>query len=269
MDPAYRFLKNTALFLATVLAIAAPGRAQSQLLVSSPTVALNENQARSIQVTALGTAVLTYNVSGAPFLSNAFSANNFTTPDARARASGRGEAPPTAVWRLATRNRRRYGGYLVHAGICVMAIAIAISATMGIQATATLRPGEEMTLGPYRLRHERLVIEPLASDARVRETRAELMISGPQSGALTTALRDYPSSTTPIATPAVRSSFGEDLYVTLIAYDPDTGAATLRVFVNPLVGWIWLGGAIVALGAIFAAWPERHRRAAVVAAAGA
>ncbi len=150
---------------------------------------------------------------------------------ARARASGRGEAPPTAAWRLATRNRRRYGGYLVHAGICVMAIAIAVSATMGIEATATLRPGEEMTLGPYRLRHERLVIEPLASDARVRETRAELMISGPQSGALSTALRDYPSSTTPIATPAVRSSFGEDLYVTLIAYDPDHGrgdAARLR-----------------------------------------
>ncbi len=188
---------------------------------------------------------------------------------ARARASGRGEAPPTAAWRLATRNRRRYGGYLVHAGICVMAIAIAVSATMGIEATATLRPGDEMTVGPYRLRHERLVIEPLASDPRVRETRAELMISGPQPGALTTALRDYPSSTTPIATPAVRSSFGEDLYVTLIAYDPDTGSATLRVFVNPLVGWIWLGGAIVALGAVFAAWPERRRRAVVAAAAGA
>ena len=188
---------------------------------------------------------------------------------ARARASGRGEAPPTAVWRLTTRNRRRYGGYLVHAGILRHGDRHRDLGHLGIQATATLRPGEEMTLGPYRLRHERLVIEPLASDARVRETRAELMISGPQSGSLTTALRDYPSSTTPIATPAVRSSFGEDLYVTLIAYNPDTGSATLRVFVNPLVGWIWLGGAIVALGAVFAAWPERRRRAAMVAAAGA
>ena len=82
-------------------------------------------------------------------------------------------------------------------------------------------------------------------------------------------MRDYPSSTTPIATPAVRSSIGEDLYVTLIAYDPETGSATLRVFVNPLVGWIWLGGAIVALVAVFAVWPERRRRAALVAVAGA
>jgi cytochrome c-type biogenesis protein CcmF len=149
-----------------------------------------------------------------------------------------------------------------------MAIAIAVSATMGIQATATLRPGDEMTVGPYRLRHQRLVIEPLASDARVRETRAEIVVTGPQSGPLTTALRDYPSSTTPIATPAVRTSIGEDLYVTLLGYNPETGAATLRVFVNPLVGWIWLGGAIVALGAAFAAWPERRRRAVLPAAAG-
>ena len=140
-----------------------------------------------------------------------------------------------------------------------MAIAIAVSATLGSEATATLRPGEELVLGPYRLRHERLVVEPLASDARVRETRAELTLSGPQSGPVATALRDYPSSTTPIATPVVRSSLGEDLYVTLLGYDPATEAVTVHVFINPLVGWIWLGGGIVALGAIFAIWPERRR----------
>jgi cytochrome c-type biogenesis protein CcmF len=166
-----------------------------------------------------------------------------------------------------THNRRRYGGYLVHAGICIMAVAIAISATLGTDVTATLSPGEEMTIGAYRLRHERLVVEPLSDDARVRETRAELTLSGPQSGAVTTALRDYPSSTTPIATPSVRSSLGEDLYVTLLAYDPDDESATLHVFVNPMVGWIWLGGAIVAAGAIFAVWPERRRRLPASAAA--
>jgi cytochrome c-type biogenesis protein CcmF len=178
---------------------------------------------------------------------------------ARSRGRSRDERLPLATWRLATRNRRRYGGYLVHAGICVMAIAIAVSATLGTETTATLRPGEEMTLGAYRVRHDRLVVEPLPSDARVRETRAELTLSGPQSGGIATALRDYPSSTTPIATPVVRSSLGEDLYVTLLGYDPTTGAATLHVFVNPLVGWIWLGGAIVAFGAVFAIWPERRR----------
>ena len=57
-----------------------------------------------------------------------------------------GESWPRALARLTGRNRRRYGGYLVHAGICVMAIAIAVSATLGSETTATLRPGEELAL---------------------------------------------------------------------------------------------------------------------------
>jgi cytochrome c-type biogenesis protein CcmF len=180
---------------------------------------------------------------------------------ARARSRARGESALVAAIRLATRNRRRYGGYLAHVGICVMAVAIAVSATLGIDRTATLRPGETLSLGAYSLTFERLVTERLADDPRVVETRAELALAGPQSGALRTALRDYPNSSTAIATPAVRSAVGEDLYVTLLAYNPATGSATLRVFVNPLVSWIWVGGAIVALGALFAIWPDRRRLA--------
>ena len=183
-----------------------------------------------------------------------------------ARGSARGEAAPTAAWRLATRNRRRYGGYLVHAGICVMAVAIAVSATLGSESTVTLRPGESASIGAYRVTFDRLVTEPLASDVRVTETRAELTLAGPQSGALRPALRDYPNSTSPIATPAVRTALGEDLYVTLLASDGAAGTVTLHLFVNPLVAWIWLGGAIVALGAVFAAWPDRRRGAAPVPA---
>jgi cytochrome c-type biogenesis protein CcmF len=122
-----------------------------------------------------------------------------------------------------------------------------------------------VSLGSYSLTYDRLVTEPLAADPRVVETRAELTLAGPQSGALVTALRDYPNSTTAIATPAVRTALGEDLYVTLLAYGA-AGTATIRVFINPLVTWIWAGGAIVALGALFAIWPDR-RRAAIEAAA--
>jgi cytochrome c-type biogenesis protein CcmF len=184
---------------------------------------------------------------------------------ARSRARSRGEALPVAVIRLATRNRRRYGGYLAHVGICVMGVAIAVSATLGSDRTATLAPGESVSLGPYVLTYDRLVTEPLTSDRRVVETRAELTLAGPQSGPLATALRDYPNSTTAIATPAVRTGLGEDLYVTLLAFSA-AGTATIHVFINPLVTWIWAGGAIVALGALFAIWPDR-RRAAIEAAA--
>ena len=188
---------------------------------------------------------------------------------ANARARSRGERRPVALLRLATRNRRRYGGYLAHTGICVMAVAIAVSATLGQETTATLRPGEAVTLGAYRLTYERLVTERLAADPRVVETRAEVTLSGPQSGRLAPAQRDYPNSATSIATPSVRTAAGEDLYVNLLAFNATTGTATLRIFINPLVMWIWVGGAIVALGALFAIWPDRRRTLpdAVVAAA--
>jgi cytochrome c-type biogenesis protein CcmF len=177
----------------------------------------------------------------------------------RSRARTRGERPPQAAWRLATRNRRRYGGYLVHAGICVMAVAIAVSATQGQEATATLRPGQTMQVGGYTLTYQRLTQGPLRDDPHVLETRAEVTFSGRQSGSLATALRNYPSSTTPIATPSVQTSLGEDLYVTLQSYDPATSTVTLHALVNPLVVWIWLGGGVVGIGAVFAIWPDRRR----------
>jgi cytochrome c-type biogenesis protein CcmF len=183
---------------------------------------------------------------------------------ARARARGRGEDPATATWRLATRNRRRYGGYAVHLGVLVMAVGVAISSGLATDRTVTLALGETATIGEYRLTHERLVVEPLADDARVVETRAEVTYDGPQSGSLGTALRDYPSSPTAIATPAVRTSLGEDLYVTLLAADDATGAVTLHLFVNPLVVWIWIGGAVVGLGSVFAIWPDRRPRTVTV-----
>ena len=183
---------------------------------------------------------------------------------ARSRVRGRGEDPATATWRLATRNRRRYGGYAVHLGVLVMAVAVAISSGLAVDRTVTLAPGESARIGPYEVTHARLVVEPLADDVRVTETRAELSYGGPQSGTLATALRDYPNSTTAIATPAVRTSLGEDLYVTLLASDPASGAVTLHLFVNPLVAWIWIGGGVVGLGSVFAIWPERRARSVAV-----
>jgi cytochrome c-type biogenesis protein CcmF len=153
----------------------------------------------------------------------------------------------------------------VHLGVLVMAVAVAISSGLAIDRTVTLERGESAEIGDFVVRHDRLVVEPLPDDARVVETRAEITFGGARSGELRTALRDYPSSTTAIATPAVSTSLGEDLYVTLLASDAASGAVTLHLFVNPLVVWIWIGGAIVGIGAAFAAWPER--RAVTVASA--
>ena len=181
----------------------------------------------------------------------------------RSRSRRRDEAPPVAAWRLATRNRRRYGGYAVHLGVIVMAIAIALSSTLSRDVTVTLRPGESAELAGYTVTFERLVVEPLAGNPAVTETRAELTYSGPSAGRSAPALRDYPNSQQLIATPAVHTTLGEDLYLTLLAFDAGRQEVGLHVFVNPLVAWIWIGGGIVGAGAVFAAWPDRRLRSAV------
>ncbi len=185
---------------------------------------------------------------------------------AAGRARSSGEGPFRATWGVATRNRRRYGGYLAHVGVLVAAIAVAVSATSAVEATAVLVPGESTRLAAYTVTHDRLVQEPLATDPRVFETRAEVAVSGPQVAQVSPALRNYPNSATPIATPSVLTSVAEDFYLTLLAYDPESGAITLRLFINPLVAWIWVGGAVVVLGAVFAIWPQRQPAVATVAA---
>jgi cytochrome c-type biogenesis protein CcmF len=167
---------------------------------------------------------------------------------------------------VATRNRRRYGGYLAHAGVLVAAVAVAVSATQAVDITAILAPGESAQVADYTVTHHDLVREPLASDPRVLETRAELAVSGPQAAEVRPALRDYPNSVVPIATPSVLTSAREDFYLTLLAYDAASGSVTLRLFVNPLVVWIWIGGAIVVVGAVFALWPGRRQPAPAEAA---
>jgi cytochrome c-type biogenesis protein CcmF len=174
---------------------------------------------------------------------------------ARGRARSTSEGWVHATWGVATRNRRRYGGYLAHVGVLVAAVAVAVSASGSVQVTAILTPGQSVSLAGYTVTHRQLIREPLAADLRVFETRAELDVSGPQAGSVSPALRDYPNSVPAIATPTVMTSIGEDFYLTLMAYDPDTGAVTLRLFINPLVVWIWVGGAVVVLGAGFAIWP--------------
>jgi cytochrome c-type biogenesis protein CcmF len=186
---------------------------------------------------------------------------------ARGRARSTGVGQLQAAWGVATRNRRRYGGYLAHLGVLVAAVAVAVSASGSVQATAVLTPGQSASLAEYTVTHRQLVREPLAADPRVFETRAQVDVEGPQRGTLQPALRDYPNSVAAIATPTVMTSVGEDFYLTLMAYDPGTGAVTLRLFINPLVAWIWVGGAVVVLGAAFAIWPGRRTPAAAATAA--
>ena len=185
---------------------------------------------------------------------------------ARARMRGRGERVFTALPRLVRGNHHRYGGYLAHTGLIAAAIGIAASSAFKTEREITLKPGEAVTVAGRVVRLDDVW-------GRQEQGRTSIgadvsVLSGGRVVAhLEPAQRFYESSDTPIPTPAVHSSAARDVYVNLMAFKEDGSSATIRVLVEPLVVWIWLGGGIVCLGAFVGFWPQRKRYARAPAVA--
>jgi len=79
-------------------------------------------------------------------------------------------------------------------------------------------------------------------------------------GRLTPSLNLYPAASEPIGTPSIRFGVLKDLYASVIGFEGNGGQqATFRFFLNPGVTWLWVGGAVMALGGLMAAWPAKRR----------
>jgi len=177
---------------------------------------------------------------------------------ARRRISGVGIM--RGLGQILTRNNRRYGGYIVHAGIVVIIVALAVSGTWRFEREATLRQGEVMVLGEYAVQFDSVWAfeEPhrvVVSSAFTASRNGKLL------GSIEPKMNFYTRQPNePIASPAVRSFIDGDLYLTLMAFDRENAShATVRVIVNPGVPWLWIGGMILGLGAIISVAPQRHR----------
>lgn len=178
-----------------------------------------------------------------------------------------GVPSPRALAQILTRNNRRYGGYIVHAGIVVVIVALAISGTWRFEREVTLNRGELAQLGEYGIRFDELWAEQEPQRFVVGGIFT-VFHEGAEAGTMRPRMNYYPNSQQPIGTPSVRSTLKEDLYLTLMAFDREEGAhATVRAIVNPAVPWLWIGGMIVALGAILAIMPQRGSRRPAVSAA--
>ncbi len=183
---------------------------------------------------------------------------------AQARRRAHGEALPVALVRLVGANRRRYGGYLAHLGIITVAVGITASSAFRFEREATLAPGETMAIkGDLSVRFNTLwgKEEP---QREVVGADVEILRGATVVGTLDPRMNFYRSQEQPVPTPAVRSRPTGDVYINLMAFTQDGKSATLRVIVEPLVPWIWIGGLIVALGAVVSAWPTTRRPARVV-----
>jgi cytochrome c-type biogenesis protein CcmF len=186
----------------------------------------------------------------------------------RARMSERGEGVGTALVRGVARSRRRVGGYVVHLGVVVIAVAVAASQSYVKHTEATLGRGESLAIGDYRVTYLRQEerSEP-HRDAVLAVVKVEK--GGRALGEMAPRLNHYHSQREPIGTPEVRSTAKEDLYLTLMAYEQDGSQVTLKAWVFPLVGWIWWGLPILALGSLISLWPRRREPAALSAPVGA
>jgi cytochrome c-type biogenesis protein CcmF len=182
----------------------------------------------------------------------------------RARQAILHEAAPRAFARVVGKNRRRYGGYVVHIGIVMIFVGVAASSVFRIEVQQTVSPGQEFTVGRYRLRFERIESR---EDGHMAASAAVVSVfeGDRQIDTLKPEKRFYKKPKQPTTEVANRSTLREDLYLVLGSYDPQSKLATILAYVNPLVVWIWLGGLVLAMGTGIAVWPTvAERRVEVV-----
>lgn len=180
---------------------------------------------------------------------------------ARTRVRSLGESPPVALAALLFRGRRRSGGLIVHLGVVVAILGIAVSSVYRVEREQTLRRGESLTVRDYTLRLDGLVAGERPTHILVYANLAASR-GGRPLGVLQPGQRFYPNQQSPFASVDARYRPAEDLYVVLSAFERDGSSATVKVLVNPMLSWIWMGGLIILLGVLLAVLPERRGQAA-------
>jgi cytochrome c-type biogenesis protein CcmF len=189
-----------------------------------------------------------------------------------ARRALSGEPWGRALGSLVARNRRRYGGYVVHFSIVLLAIGVAGSSAYDTSAEGRLARGESLRVGDYALTYDRLEERDASNATEVRATLA-VRRGGDDLGAVEAGKNAYSAEQQVSNEVGIRTDLlrGEDLFVIAEQVNAD-GSVYFRVFVKPLVNLIWLAGLVFLAGAVIAMWPdarEQRRLAMRYAEAGA
>jgi cytochrome c-type biogenesis protein CcmF len=183
----------------------------------------------------------------------------------QAQRRAHGISVGAAIASAVARNHRLYGGLVVHLGLIVAVVGVSWAALADRASEVTIARGEIVHAEGYDLRFDRLTTR---EEPQRRVLVAELTVLDRETGdevvRLQPSLNLYPSATEPIGTPSIRTGTPfngmVDLYASLVAVEDGT-RASFRFFVNPGIGLLWLGGAVMALGGFVAGWPTRARAA--------
>jgi cytochrome c-type biogenesis protein CcmF len=175
---------------------------------------------------------------------------------ARVRQQTSGTDLFTALVGLVGRNKRRYGGYLVHVGIVLMFLGFA-GEGFKLKETVEASPGQNISIGDFTVRFDGLKV---TDDGRKQMVTGETTVL--RNGA--ELLKMYPArwffrkhEDQPTTEVAIRRSFSEDLYIALLDFNLSDQRASIEIYVNPLINWLWFGFGMLAFGTFIALLPDR------------
>ena len=184
-----------------------------------------------------------------------------------ARRRSVGDNPAVGFVRLMMANRPRYGGYVVHLAVVMVALGVVGQSFYGVQRDVVLFPGEEASVGNYRMVYVDTTALAFADRTEYRAT-VEVYRDGEFLDVMHAQRTFHPDHNMASTRAAIRSTPVEDFYV-VPSENREDGAVGFRILVNPLVWWMWVAGPVMILGTVIALWPSRApaRRPVVAAAA--
>ncbi|MGE5139754.1 MAG: heme lyase CcmF/NrfE family subunit [Rudaea sp.] len=185
----------------------------------------------------------------------------------RARQKNTREPFPIAFSHLLSRNRRRYGGYLIHLAVMVLALGVIGSRAYGSDVTRALSKGESFTTQGYTLTFQDLKTN--IPDGEGVLTSATILVSegGKQIATLHPGNVWYQRQQQPETEPAIYSDaplFRRDLYVIIQAWTDNFATVSFRAYVNPMVSWVWFGGLLFLVSTVITLWPDAKESAVPV-----
>ncbi len=175
----------------------------------------------------------------------------------RARRSALHEPVARAVAGTVRGNPRRWGGLVVHLGVVMIAVALAASQGSATRRSVQLAKGESAVVAGNRITYLGSSVTQTAQKATLR-SRFAIHDGSDSLGVYAPAISTYPNVTQGIATPSVHVGLARDIYLALVAAPDDTGRVTVQILVNPMVMWLWVGGAMMALGTVLCLVPQRR-----------
>lgn len=174
-----------------------------------------------------------------------------------ARMHANQESAPVALWRLVQRNQRRYGGYLIHLGIVLIAIGATGKGFYGTDVLRNVKLNESFSLGDYTFTYRGVQTVPCEFND-CQTVQAAVLVTSALDGHVIGGVyphRDaYPVQQETSTIADTTGSFNEEVYVILGGWENAGETATFQVYINPLINWIWVGGVVLILGFLVAFW---------------